>query len=98
MMQQFQAKKYKAEYLQLQQAFITDLRNMSIDLKQVASPKRFDHLMVELNRVNNWIQTNIRSLIQTPDAPRSAPLSIARSHSALSGDSAELARAGSSGA
>jgi len=33
MMDLFQDKKYKAEYLQLQQQFITDIRILSEDLK-----------------------------------------------------------------
>ena len=65
MMDQFQDKKYKAEYLQLQQQYITDLKLMSQELKGIVPTKRSDHLMVELTKLNHWIESHIQSVVQS---------------------------------
>jgi hypothetical protein len=56
-------KKYKSEYLWLQQQFINDLNELSTKLKAVQPPKRFDHLMIELDKMNTWIESNIQSVV-----------------------------------
>ena len=61
MMDQFQDKKYKAEYLQLQQSFISDLRILSEGLKAIEPNKRHDHLILELTKINSWIESHIQS-------------------------------------
>ena len=40
---------------------------MSQDLKGVSPQKRSDHLMVELTKLNSWIECHIQSVIQSND-------------------------------
>lgn len=54
-MDQFQDKKYTAEYLQHQQSFISNMDRISLMLKGIARKKRRDHLMLELDKVNAWM-------------------------------------------
>jgi hypothetical protein len=60
----FHDKKYKSEYLFLQQHFINDLKELSMRLKGVQTQKRFDHLIIELDKMNTWIESNIQSMVQ----------------------------------
>ena len=45
-MDAYQDKKFKVEYLQHQQSFISEMKSMSSELKKCDISKRFDKLML----------------------------------------------------
>ncbi len=58
-----QEKNYKTEYFELQSEFLTDLRNLSEQVKKEEIEKRKDYLMPKLENINYWIEKSVRSKI-----------------------------------
>ena len=62
----FEDKRHKADYISHQLAFMSDLTNLSLKLKDPKIGKdKNNFLFRELKRINNWIDTQVRS-----EAPR----------------------------
>ena len=60
MMDAYQDKKYKVEYLQAQENFLQDMKQLSQTLKEsIPINKRHDHLTIHLNNINKWISKDI---------------------------------------
>ena len=58
----FEDKRHKADYISLQLAFMSDLTNLSLKLKDPKLGKDKEHyLFKELKRINEWIDQNVRS-------------------------------------
>ena len=58
----FEDKRHKADYISLQLAFMGDLTNLSLRLKDPAIGKdKENYLYKELKRINTWIDSNVRS-------------------------------------
>ena len=57
----FEDKRHKADYISLQLAFMQDLTNTSLKLKDPSIGKdKNGYLFRELKRINEWVDTNIR--------------------------------------
>ena len=57
----FEDKRHKADYISIQLAFMQDLTNTSLKLKDPSIGKdKNGYLFRELKRINEWIETNIR--------------------------------------
>mmetsp|Transcript_39074 Transcript_39074/g.59561 ORF Transcript_39074/g.59561 Transcript_39074/m.59561 type:complete len:187 (-) Transcript_39074:1034-1594(-) len=56
-------KKYKTEYFEVQSEFLSDLRNLSEQVKTVDISKRKEYLMPKLENINYWIEKSVRSKI-----------------------------------
>lgn len=54
---EFNDKKYKADYLSLQIKFFDQLKYLSIKLKNIALTERVAHLKKKLGETNEWIKT-----------------------------------------
>ena len=62
----FEDKRHKADYISHQLAFMSDLTNLSLKLKDPKIGKdKNNFLFRELKRINSWIDTQVRS-----EAPR----------------------------
>ena len=58
----FEDKRHKADYISLQLAFMSNLTNLSLKLKDPKLGKdKNNYLFRELRCINNWIDTDIRS-------------------------------------
>ena len=58
----FEDKRHKADYISIQLAFMSDLTNLSLKLKDPKLGKdKNNYLFRELKRINNWIETEVRS-------------------------------------
>ena len=59
----FEDKRHKADYISLQLAFMSDLMNLSLRLKdpKVVIKDKGNYLFKELRRINEWIENNVRS-------------------------------------
>lgn len=58
----YEDKRHKADYISLQLAFMNDLTNLSLRLKDPRTGKDKDNfLFKELRRINDWIDANVRS-------------------------------------
>ena len=58
----FEDKRHKADYISLQLSFMSDLTNLSLKLKDPRIGKdKNNYLFKELRRINEWIETNVRS-------------------------------------
>jgi hypothetical protein len=49
----------------LQQHIISDLRELSENLKKVEQPRRKDFLIIELQKINNFIDSQVRSRLKS---------------------------------
>ena len=57
----FEDKRHKADYISLQLAFMTDLTNLSLKLKDPRIGKdKGNFLFRELRRINEWVEQNVR--------------------------------------
>lgn len=64
MMDAYQDKKFKVEYLQAQENFLQEMRQLSQTLKEsVPVNKRRDFLTKNLANINKWISNDIQSVI-----------------------------------
>ncbi|TNV84322.1 hypothetical protein FGO68_gene10884 [Halteria grandinella] len=62
---EFNDKKYKADYLSLQIKFFDQLKYLSIKLKNLPLIDRMNHLKRKLEEINEWIKSNVRSQVDT---------------------------------
>jgi hypothetical protein len=59
----FEDKRHKADYISLQLAFMNDLTNLSLKLKDPKIGKDKNHfLFKELRQKNEWIDENVKSV------------------------------------
>ena len=67
----YEDKRYKADYISLQLAFMSDLTTLSLRLKDSTIGKdKQNFLFMELKRINEWIENSVRkdaSKIQLPE-------------------------------
>jgi ABC-type hemin transport system substrate-binding protein len=67
-MSMFHDKRFKQDYLQLQHQVISELTALSLELKKVEPQKRKDHLVTQLEKVNSFIEQNVRAKILSSDS------------------------------
>jgi len=67
----FEDKRHKADYISLQLAFMSDLTNLSLKLKdpKVVAKDKNNFLFKELKRINEWIDSNVRSEVSRVSLP-----------------------------
>lgn len=58
----YEDKRHKADYISLQLAFMNDLTNLSLRLKDPRIGKeKNNYLFKELKRINDWVETSVRA-------------------------------------
>ena len=58
----YEDKRHKADYISLQLAFMNDLMNLSLRLKDPRIGKeKNNYLFKELKRINDWVETSVRA-------------------------------------
>jgi hypothetical protein len=62
---EFNDKKFKADYLSLQIKFFDQLKYLSIKLKELPLKDRQAFLTKKLEEINEWIKNNVRSQVDT---------------------------------